>query len=98
MRAKQAGKVLGELADLAITAASRHLQAANASPAEEDAFWASLCDDKWAFPGAGPPDPDTDRQRTEMLVCDYTLVWYEIDKNKIRTRIRRALTDLLDPY
>lgn len=91
MRAKQAGRVLEELADLVITAAHCLLT----TPAEEDAFWAFLCDDKWAFPGAGPPDPDTDRQRTEMLVCDYTLVWYETDKDKIRIRIRQALVGLV---
>lgn len=90
MRPKQAGKALEELADFVITAARTHLSASDHTAEEEDQFWASLCDESWTFPGDGPPDPDTDRQRVEMFVCDYTLVWYEASKDEIRRRIKRA--------
>jgi hypothetical protein len=96
MKTKQAGKLLEELADLAITAAHSFLSWPNTVDGAEDLFWDTLCDEHWTFPGAGPPSIDTERPRIEMFVCGYTLVWYESSKDEVRNRIRGALLNLLD--
>ena len=95
MRAKQANATTEAMLELAIRTAGAYLERHGTADLE-DAFWISLCDEHWAFPGDGPPNPDTSRPRIHAFAVDYTCVWYDTTSQKeVQQRIQKTLIGIM---